>query len=384
MQRKFRLGLIVNPYAGIGGATGLKGSDGPDTRQQALAKGAKKLANEKTVRALAHIQALKQHCTIVTVAGEMGASTALELGFEVDVIYAPQAQQTEAVDTQNAARIMLHQQLDALVFAGGDGTATDIYNIVRDNLPVLGIPAGCKIHSGVYAVSPNTAGKVLAMMIRGELVTVRSAEVRDIDESAFREGVVIAKHVGEMQVPEELRYIQAVKMGGKESDELLLQDMGDHLIELFDEYDDTMFVIGSGSTIQGAMQAIDLDSTLLGVDLVYQGKVIAADLSADELLSHCQGKPVKIVVTTIGGQGHIFGRGNQQISPELIRHAGRENIVVMASKTKLQALEKRPLVVDTSDPALDAMLSGSMTVVTGYHDAVLYPISDLISEETKA
>ncbi|MDM7860317.1 ATP-NAD kinase family protein [Alteromonas sp. ASW11-36] len=381
MPRKFRLGLIVNPYAGIGGATGFKGSDGAETRQQALAKGAKKLANEKTARALAHIQAYKEQCTVVTVAGEMGATTASHLGFHVEVVYTPQAHQTEAIDTQNAAEIMLEQRLDALVFAGGDGTATDIYNIVSDKVPVLGIPAGCKIHSGVYAVSPNTAGKVLAMMIRGELVTVRNAEVRDIDESAFRKGVVVAKHVGEMQVPQELRYIQAVKMGGKESDELLLQDMGDHLAELFDEYDDTMFVIGSGSTIKGAMQAIGLESTLLGVDLVFQGQVAGADLSADELLHRCQDKPVKIVVTTIGGQGHIFGRGNQQISPTLIRQAGRENIIVMGSKGKLQALDKRPLVIDTGDTELDAMLSGSMPVITGYHDAVLYPISDLISED---
>ena len=275
---------------------------------------------------------------------------------------------------------MLELNLDALIFAGGDGTATDIHTIVGDAIPVVGIPAGCKIHSGVYAVSPTTAGKLLQLLVSGELVSVREAEVRDIDEDAFRQGNVIAKHVGEMRVPEELRYIQAVKMGGKESDELLIQDMGDYLAEIFDDYPDTYFVIGSGSTITGAMEAIGLTSTLLGVDLVLNGEVIGSDLTAAQLVEACAGKPTRIIVTLIGGQGHILGRGNQQISAELIRHAGIDNLLVLASKRKIQALDKRPIVVDSGDPALDAALRGSIEAVTGYNDHVLYPVTDYVEE----
>ena len=380
MSMTFRLGLIINPFAGIGGATGLKGSDGQETRALALARGAEKLANQRALIALRHLQSLSSSCEIYTVAGEMGEDAATSLGLNVHVVYTPASQQTEADDTKQAAQKMLELNLDALIFAGGDGTATDIHTIVGDAIPVVGIPAGCKIHSGVYAVSPTTAGKLLQLLVSGELVSVREAEVRDIDEDAFRQGNVIAKHVGEMRVPEELRYIQAVKMGGKESDELLIQDMGDYLAEIFDDYPDTYFVIGSGSTITGAMEAIGLTSTLLGVDLVLNGEVIGSDLTAAQLVEACAGKPTRIIVTLIGGQGHILGRGNQQISAELIRHAGIDNLLVLASKRKIQALDKRPIVVDSGDPALDAALRGSIEVVTGYNDHVLYPVTDYVEE----
>ncbi|WP_100642876.1 ATP-NAD kinase family protein [Alteromonas facilis] len=372
---RFRLGLIINPFAGIGGATGLKGSDGAQTRELALSKGAIPLANQRAQTALSALHSMLDNVVVLTAAGEMGERTARAMGFDTEVIYTPASQQTEAEDTKTLARMMLDQSIDALVFAGGDGTATDIYQVIGNQLPVLGIPAGCKIHSGVYAVSPSAAGVVLQQMVSGELVSVRDAEVRDIDENAFRQGQVIAKHVGEMQVPEELQYIQAVKMGGKESDELLIADFGDYLNELFDEYDDHMFVIGSGSTIDGAMQSIGLENTLLGVDLVFGGDVIAQDMTAQGLLDAVGERPVKIVVTLIGGQGHIFGRGNQQISPALIQKAGKANIIVIASKKKLQGLDKRPLQVDTGDTELDQVLGGMINIVTGYRDHVLYPVA---------
>lgn len=380
MSVKFRLGLIVNPFAGIGGATGLKGSDGQQTRELALSRGAEKLANQRTLIALEHLKPLVSSCEIITVAGEMGEDVASSLGFDTRIVYTPMYAQTEAEDTRKAAKILLECDLDALIFAGGDGTATDIHAIIGDKVPVVGIPAGCKIHSGVYAVSPTTAGKLLQLLVSGELVSLREAEVRDIDENAFREGTVIAKHVGEMRVPEELRYIQAVKMGGKESDELLIQDFGDCLAELFDDNPDTYFVIGSGSTIAGAMDAIGLESTLLGVDLVLNGELVGRDLTAAQLLEFCAEKSIRIIVTLIGGQGHILGRGNQQISPALIRHAGKDNIIVVASKRKIQALDKRPIVVDSGDPELDAQLRGSIEVLTGYHDSVLYPVTDYVEE----
>ncbi|WP_100656840.1 ATP-NAD kinase family protein [Alteromonas flava] len=383
MQRKFRLGLIINPFAGIGGATALKGSDGKATRELALAKGAIPLANSRAAVALERLKPYTDKLQVVTVSGDMGERTARDLGFNVEVIYTPITPQTEAQDTQAAAQRMLKEHIDALVFAGGDGTATDIYQIIGDSLPVLGIPAGCKIHSGVYAVSPSAAGVVLEKLVKGELVSVKDAEVRDIDEVAFRQGQVIAKHVGEMQVPEELQYIQAVKMGGKESDELLLMEFADYLQELFEEFPEHMFVIGSGSTIAGAMQNIRLESTLLGVDLVYAGSVIGSDLSAQELLTAIGEAPVKIVVTLIGGQGHILGRGNQQISAPLVRHAGQPNIIVIASKNKLQGLQGRPIQVDTGDVSLDQALSGTIRVTTGYRDHVLYPVAGAIAPTTE-
>ena len=375
-ERQFKLGIIINPYAGIGGATALKGSDGKLTRELALAQGAEKLANQKMQRALAEIRQHIDRVSIFTVAGEMGEQSAKQLGFNVTLVHTPTVDQTEPEDSVLAAKKLVEIGVDIIAFAGGDGTATDIFQAIGDVVPVLGIPAGCKIHSGVYAVSPSTAGKVLNMLISGEIVSLKEAEVRDIDESAFRRGKVISRQVGEMRVPEELRYIQAVKMGGKEVDELVISDMADYLREIMEEYPDSYFVMGSGSTVDGIMQVLGLPNTLLGVDVVKANEVITSDVAARQLETLITDKSVKIVVTLIGGQGHIFGRGNQQLSPVVIKQTGRDNLIIVATKAKLKSLDSRPIVVDTGDKELDSALSGPINVVTGYRDHVLYPITD--------
>lgn len=375
-ERQFKLGIIINPYAGIGGATALKGSDGKLTRELALAQGAEKLANQKMQRALAEIRQHIDRVSIFTVAGEMGEQTARQFGFNVTLVHKPTVHQTEPEDSVLAAKKLVELGVDIIAFAGGDGTATDIFQAIGDVVPVLGIPAGCKIHSGVYAVSPSTAGKVLNMLISGEIVSLKEAEVRDIDESAFRRGKVISRQVGEMRVPEELRYIQAVKMGGKEVDELVITDMADYLREIMEEYPDSYFVMGSGSTVDGIMQVLGLPNTLLGVDVVKANEVITSDVAARQLETLITDKSVKIVVTLIGGQGHIFGRGNQQLSPVVIKQTGRDNLIIVATKAKLKSLDSRPIVVDTGDKELDSALSGPINVVTGYRDHVLYPITD--------
>jgi len=243
-------------------------------------------------------------------------------------------------------------------------------------LPVLGIPAGCKIHSGVYAITPKSAGIVLQKVIKGELLSLHSGEVRDIDEALFRQGKVMSKHYGEMKVPSELTYIQAVKMGGKESDELLLDAISDYLIEIMQDEPDTLFVMGSGSTVDAIMQQASLPNTLLGVDVVKNLEVVAKDLSARELLSITADKKTKLVATIIGGQGHILGRGNQQLSPAFIKQIGKSNIMLVATKAKLHLLGDKGLISDSSDAALDLELAGPISVITGYRDEVLYFIRD--------
>jgi len=372
MQRPFKLGLVINPYAGIGGALALKGSDGKETRDKALAMGAEKKANARVETALRLLMDYRGQIEILTAAGEMGADVASALGFATRVIYTPASTQTEASDTESTARLLLEQAVDLLLFAGGDGTARNICHVVEGHIPVLGVPAGCKIHSGVYAVTPKAAGRVVEQMVNGELLTLNQAEVMDIDEQAFRAGRVKARQFGEMQVPSELRYVQAVKSGGKESDDLVLQDIADYLIE---QMEDELYVMGSGSTVAAVMAHMQLENTLLGVDLVQEQTLIGRDLTAQELLRQIKGKITKLVITLIGGQGHVFGRGNQQLSPAVIRAVGKDNIVLIATKSKLQALQGRPLLVDTGDPELDSQLGGYIPVITGYKDQVLYPIN---------
>jgi predicted polyphosphate/ATP-dependent NAD kinase len=370
----FKLGFIINPIAGVGGSVALKGSDG--IAEKALQLGAQAKANDRAKHALEILLPYKDTITIYTANGLMGEQCATSLGFNVKTIYQSQlSQSTSAQDTEDTVDELLNHKIDLLLFAGGDGTARNICDRVGDSFPVLGIPAGCKIHSGVYAVTPKAAGRVVELMVTNQLVTLAEADVMDIDESLFREGVVKAKRFGEMKVPSELRYIQAVKSGGKESDELVLQDIA---ADVINQMEDELFVIGSGSTTAFLMEELTLDNTLLGVDLIQQQSLITSDVTESTLWHHLQenqANGIKLVITLIGGQGHIFGRGNQQLSPRIIRAIGKENIIIIATKNKLSALESRPLIADTGDNELDQELSGFMEITTGYNDHVLYPVA---------
>ena len=368
---QFKLGLIVNPVAGLGGSVALKGSDGEETAAKAIALGAEPKSNSRTKAALEVLIPHQSNITIYTVNDEMGEQTAKALGFNTQVVYQSNTP-TTSDDTEAAARLLQQQGVDLILFAGGDGTARNICHAVEDSVPVLGIPAGCKIHSGVYAITPKAAGRVVEMLVKGELVTLSDADVMDIDEVAFRQGTVKAKRYGEMQVPSEVRYVQAVKNGGKETDELVLADIAAYVVSEMDA--DTLYVMGSGSTVGAVMEEMGLENTLLGVDLVEDQALVGQDLTAQQLLELTSGRETKLVITLIGGQGHIFGRGNQQLSPALIKAIGRDNIIVVATKTKLQALNGRPLICDTGDSKLDDELSGYIRVTSGFNDHIMYAV----------
>ncbi|AQQ01786.1 ATP-NAD kinase [Pseudoalteromonas aliena] len=377
----FKLGLIVNPVAGLGGTVALKGSDGAQTAARAIELGAEPKANSRTKAALEVLLPYKERLTIYTVNGDMGELTAKALGFNAEVVYNTSAITTPD-DTEQAAKVLKDCGVDLVLFAGGDGTARNICHAIEDTVPVLGIPAGCKIHSGVYAITPKAAGRVVEMLVKGELVTLADADVMDIDEDAFRQGTVKAKRYGEMQTPSEVRYMQAVKNGGKETDELVLGDIATHVVSQMDE--DTFYIMGSGSTVEAIMEEMGLENTLLGVDLIKDQTLVAQDLTAAQLLQYTHQQSTKLVITLIGGQGHIFGRGNQQLSPALIRAIGKENIIVVATKTKLQALNGRPLICDTGDGELDDTLTGYIKVTTGFNDHIMYAVGHQHLEEMDA
>ncbi|MBB1297775.1 ATP-NAD kinase family protein [Pseudoalteromonas sp. SR41-7] len=377
----FKLGLIVNPVAGLGGTVALKGSDGAHTAAKAIELGAEPKANSRTKAALEVLLPYKERLIIYTVNGDMGEQTAKALGFNVEVVYNTSAITTPD-DTEQAAKILKNSGVDLVLFAGGDGTARNICHAIEDTIPVLGIPAGCKIHSGVYAITPKAAGRVVEMLVKGELVTLADADVMDIDEDAFRQGTVKAKRYGEMQTPSEVRYMQAVKNGGKETDELVLADIAAHVVSQMDE--DTFYIMGSGSTVEAIMEEMGLENTLLGVDLIKDQTLVAQDLTAKQLLELTHDQSTKLVITLIGGQGHIFGRGNQQLSPLLIRAIGKENIIVVATKTKLLALNGRPLICDTGDGELDDELTGYIKVTTGFNDHIMYAVGHQNLENTGA
>jgi len=304
----------------------------------------------------------------------MGADAAQAAGLEAELLALAVPAQSTAEHTRAAARALAALPVDLLLFAGGDGTARDVCSAIGTTLPALGIPAGVKMHSGVYAVSPEAAGEIVAQMVAGTRVRVAPGEVRDLDEEAFRAGQVRARHFGELLVPEESRYVQHVKEGGAAADETAAADIAAEVAESLAP--GCLCILGPGTTTFAVKHALGIEGTLLGVDVVRDGECLARDAGEQALLAllAAHGGPACIVVTAIGGQGHVFGRGNQQIGARVIRAVGPANIVIVATRGKIAALGGRPLLVDTNDAALDRELHRYLRVVTGYREAILYPV----------
>ena len=370
----FNLGLIVNPLAGVGGTVALKGSDGDDTVSKALACGAELRASQRCQRALAAIVAICNEVKVFTLAGTMGGDLALAMGFEVEIVGRVCSSATTAQDTIRAAGLLKLSHVDLILFVGGDGTARNLFSAVGLEQAVLGVPAGVKMHSGVYAVSPEAAGEVLQLLVRGVAVPLRKQEVRDIDESAFRAGRVRAKYYGEMLVPTAEHFVQQVKNSGRTPEPLEQADIAASVLELIEE--DELYIVGPGSTTLAVMAELGLQGTLLGVDLVCNQSLLAADVSSQDIVAAMaqHSGPVRVLVTAIGGQGHIIGRGNQQISAPILHLVGREGLRIIATPSKLQELEGRPLLIDSNDAELDRDWSGFVAVITGYNETVMYPL----------
>ena len=395
MEKKLTIGLVLNPLAGVGGPAALKGSDGVELYKLATELGYESKVADRVSRTFEVLASCFHEFRVLTVSGAMGADLCNEIsehqpGFDFDVCveFELESRLTEPVHTIEAARHLVDAGVDIILFAGGDGTAINIHDALDANARqlVLGIPCGVKMHSGVFAVSPEAAGIVLQQLIEGELVGVTSREVRDIDEAALRAGTVNAQYHGEMWVPEQHRYIQAVKQGGLEVEELVVEEIAAGLVELIQL--GGVYIVGAGTTTAAIMNKLNLPNTLLGIDVIDDGQVVLSDVSEEALFRFLDAKissagqraaTTKLLVTPIGGQGHLFGRGNQQVSPRILALIGRENLLVVATKSKLENLaqpgeqEKKGirLLVDTGDRVFDSSLCGLMPVVTGYEDAVV-------------
>jgi len=372
-----RIGLLVNPYAGVGGSVALKGSDGAEIRDEALRRGARLRAVDRAHRAFQVLAEGDAKLEIYCWDGAMGSDALEGLGLDYRICGKAASDPSTAQDTRQAALDLAACELDVLVFAGGDGTARDVLDAVGESVAVLGIPSGVKMHSAVYAVSPEAAGELMLRLASAGLVNVSLREVRDIDEEAFRAGIVKARFYGELLTPEEGHYLQHTKVGGIESEELVAADIAAGIVETMET--GRIYLIGSGSTTAAIMEQLGLPNTLLGIDAICDGEVLLSDAAEADLLKLLRSdeRPAQIIVTAIGGQGHIFGRGNQQLSAEVIRQVGLDNITVVAGKGKISSLEGRALLVDTNDAELDRALCGYRRVVTGYRDEILYPVGVL-------
>ena len=362
-----RMGFIVNPIAGMGGAVGLKGTDGEEVLRKAIELGARPVAPGRAKEFLRAFQPMRSKVELLAGAGLMGELEAIECDYR-PIVIGKRKEKTTAEDTKAIARKMVELGIDLLVFCGGDGTARDVLDAVDQEVPILGVPTGVKMHSAVFAVNPRAAARVAMGFLSGEL-PVREVEVMDVDEEAFRQGRVSARLYGYVLTPYEPRLVQGMKVASPTTpdEEENKRAIARQVVE--DMEPGVIYVVGPGTTTKPILELLGLEKTLLGVDVVCDGKLLAKDANEAQILKLIRGRKAKIIVTPIGGQGFIFGRGNQQISPRVIREVGLDNIIVVATKSKLMGL--RALRVDTGDPELDEALRGYVRVIADYGEEVV-------------
>jgi predicted polyphosphate/ATP-dependent NAD kinase len=343
------VGFIVNPIAGMGGAVGLKGTDGRAVLERAIALGAKFVAPVRAESFLSGLKPFEGMLQLIVGAGSMGEEEARNCGFKFEVL-GEKRNETSAEDTIETARKILESSADLLVFCGGDGTARDVLKAIGTKIPALGVPTGVKMHSAVFALEPRVAARIAIEFLCGEL-PLREAEVMDVDEEAFRNGRISAQLYGYMLTPYEPFLVQGAKIASPMTESEMRNQAAIAIYVIENMETDVVYIVGPGTTTRTIGDLLDLEKTLLGVDLFLNRKLIAKDVNEEQILKEIKGRKARIIVTPIGGQGFIFGRGNQQISPKVIRQVGLDNIVVVSTEAKLGRL--RSLRVDTGDPSLD-------------------------------
>jgi predicted polyphosphate/ATP-dependent NAD kinase len=356
-----RIGLIINPIAGMGGAVGLKGTDGQ--LEEACRRGARPRAPLRASEAMALFSQRCPGVTVFTAGGDMGAGVLAQVGVGHEVVYEPGDARTSASDTHAAAAAMCERGVDCIVFCGGDGTARDILAATEGRVPILGIPAGVKMYSSVFAISTHAAAEVLAAYVSGS-ASIREAAILDIDEEKYRKGTLDRSLFGYAPTPYVPRMVQAPKCAYYTEGE---NEAKAHIARFASEFmaDGSLYILGVGSTTRAIADALGIEKTLLGIDLVKDGRLVCKDAAERDILAYlAQGTPAKVIVSPLGAQGFIFGRGNHQISAEVLRCVGRDNIIVVGTPHKLQ--ETPHFYVDTGDATVDEMLRGAHSVVCGY------------------
>lgn len=367
------LGLVINPVAGIGGPAGLAGSDGADVQALARARGGTARSRERAVLAL---ESLPRGVPLLTAAGAMGADAATAAGCEARVVHAPahgHGDPTTAADTTAAVRAIVSAGATLVLFAGGDGTARDVAAGLEETLGVaaIGIPAGVKMYSPVFAVSPRAAGAVAADWIAGGL-PVQEREVLDVDEAALRRSRVEPVLYATMPVPYRAGRTQARKAATPASDHAAVVAAARAAASAFRP--GVRYLLGPGGTMSEVARALGWEKTPLGVDVVLDGRIVRRAATESELLDEITRGPARAVVSVIGGQGFLLGRGNQQLSARVLNALGPDPLVVVAPESKLIELQGRPLLVDTGDPATDAAIGGFVRVITGPAASSFYPV----------
>jgi len=355
------IGVVINPFAGLGGPVGLKGSDGADAVAAARALGATFDAQAKALPALTALMKV-EGVDVMTAAGAMGEHACRRAGLAARVVAWPAAS-TTAADTRAACQAFIDAGVDLILFAGGDGTARDVAAIARERVPLIGVPCGVKMYSGVFALTAARAGELAAHCARGQF-GVQAVELLDIDETMLRADRASSRLHGYVLAPVDRLRMQGSKAQAPDNDRAEIDAACRQVAAQLAR--GTLAIVGPGTTMANLCHHAGVQGTLLGVDAIANGTMIAADASEATLLGLLDEWPeAVIVVGVIGRQGCLFGRGNQPISARVLARVPRARIEVVASVRKLLSLVDRRLFVDTGDEAIDRALAGPLRIRTG-------------------
>ena len=370
-----KIGFIVNPIAGMGGRVGLKGTNG--VLEEAIAKGAKPIAPKRAVEFLKRLKKNMMEVTVnvLTCPGIMGEEEAEATSVPVQVLRMGIGEETTAGDTKTAVKLMVEAKVDLIVFVGGDGTAKDIFDAMqkRGEVPVLGVPSGVKMYSGVFAVNPLDAVYVVSAFAQDQ-AEIAEFEVMDADEKAIRSDTFAVKLHGFLKGP----FLPMRIQGSKQVSPTTVDEKENQTATarfIMEEMEpEATYILGPGTTVNRLAELLGVEKTVLGVDIYKKGKIIL-DVDEKRILDEVEDwQKTWIVLSPIGRQGILLGRGNQQISPEIVKRVGKHRIIIAATKGKLQSIDGGVLRVDTGDVEVDKMLRGYVRVVTDYREWRLTPV----------
>ena len=376
-----KLGLLVNPDAGLGGRLGLKGSDGQ--AEIARSRGAQDRSGPRMRIMLDHLAAISKESLDgiqwYLSEGRMGTDWIPPTISPFGIIHSSNSS-TDANDTSQLVASLIDSDIDLLIYAGGDGTTRDVVAALsqygRPELPIIGVPTGVKMHSGCFASSPKAAAEVLSAWLEGDLL-LSSTEVLDLDEDLYREGKWVVRLYAEAITPASPRWMQGSKMRVEASgEEEVIQGLAEHVRETL--IDDQMMIIwGSGGTLRTIGGILGFELNTLGIDITLGTNIVASDLNEKEILAALEGHQgdVILLLSPMGGQGFLIGRGNLQLSPDVLRMIGVDRVLGIVTPAKMLTL--RSLRVETGDPEMDERFSKKkyLKVLQGYRTTRVLRVS---------
>ncbi len=350
------IGFVVNPIAGMGGRVALKGTDG--VLDEAIRRGAEPVSPDIAGKFLS---SLKGRHYFLTASGAMGEEYLKKMRMEHRTVYHA-GELTNSDDTKNAVRDMVEGGAELIVFVGGDGTARDVVSSAGET-PVLGIPSGVKMYSSCFAYSPEVAAEIVDSFVEGR-ASLGEAEILDIDEEAYRRGEFRVKLYATARIP----YIEGAVQSAKAEysgvdEESAKQEIAEFMVD--EMQPGILYILGAGSTTKAIAERLAQDKTMLGVDAYLDGKLLSSDMDEKKILSLLEKHPdARLIISPIGAQGFIFGRGNQQISPEVLRKIGKDRVIIISTPGKLASTPE--LHIYTGDEDIDGSFRGYIRVLTGY------------------